>query len=113
MINKFQEALHRVCCSCDGYSMGACEHCVVYAPMKELIDEHEKYKWHDLRKDPDDLPSDDSITYLICIQYPNGARRTTLGSFFCNELDILLELEDRFRDGYKIIAWKHIEELKE
>ena len=35
---------------------------------------HNKYRWHDLRKDPNDLPNDDSFEYVVCVEYQNGKR---------------------------------------
>ena len=97
--------------------------------LKDMLEESEKYRWHDLRKDPDDLPRnlDKSVMYT-CVhenhlydpEYPAyyfnlergefGFWRTvyddaTLGFV---DFDTLSDL------GYeRVIAWREIEPFKE
>ena len=70
-----------------------------------------KYRWHDLRKDPNDLPDDDSIEYnIVCVEYQNGRREYTIGCLnLSGEMMILPELENWLENGYHIIAWREIE----
>lgn len=38
--------------------------CIAYF-AKAIIEQHERYRWHDLRKDPNDLPEDNDGTHRI------------------------------------------------
>lgn len=126
-MNKYQEALHRVCLSCDEYSMGACEHehCAVYAPMKELIDKHEKYKWHDLRKNANDLPEvttkilvvyEFATLYCIGLDWDVSIHCST-ATFDKNEndwtIDEHLYSHDCIKTKLTVIKWKYIERFKD
>lgn len=73
----------------------------------------EKYRWHDLRKNPDDLPCKDGL-YAITTQYDEELSETGFGQY---------ESMYGYTSGWsatmpsygKIIAWKEIEpfEVKE
>ena len=50
--------------------------CSIYCPLfgyvscerkfrEAIVDHHNKYRWHDLVKNPDDLPEDDSKDYFV------------------------------------------------
>ena len=70
----------------------------------------QKYRWHDLRKDPDDLPNDDSIEYIVCVEYQNGRRECTIGCLdMGGDMMLLPTLGNWIGNGYHIIAWREIE----
>ena len=80
--------------------------------LKEMLEECEKYRWHDLRKDPKDLLKK-SGTYLVCIEYPTEVK----------EVGIIFYEKNRYgyRSGWnmltpndgKVIVWKEIEPFEE
>ena len=73
-------------------------------------DRLEKYRWHDLRKDHNDLPNDDSIEFIVCVEYRNGKRECTVGCLdLGGEMMLLPELGNWIGNGYQIIAWREIE----
>lgn len=47
----------------------------------DSLERSEKYKWHDLRKNPEDLPKEDDKRYLM---YYCGSCVTACGSFIKN-----------------------------
>lgn len=44
--------------------------------LEEILEEREKYKWHDLRKDPEDLPANEHEVEIAYIVYA-GIKKTT------------------------------------
>ena len=79
--------------------------------LKEMLEECEKYRWHDLRKDPKDLPDKDGI-YMVCIIF--HAEEKAVGAAFYGIMygyksggDMLMP-----NDG-KVIAWREIEPFEE
>lgn len=73
----------------------------------EALKKSEKYRWHDLRKDPDDLPNKGGM-YIVCIKYL--AEEKEVGVAF-------YEIMHGYKSGWNmlmpndgnIIAWKEIE----
>ena len=73
---------------------------------KKYKDRAEKYKWHDLRKDPEDLPREDGL-YCIAIEWADEIE-TGFGQW---------ENMYGYRSGWSalmpslqaVIAWKEIE----
>ena len=70
----------------------------------------DKYRWHDLRKDPKDLPDKDGI-YMVCIIF--HAEEKAVGAAFYGIMygyksggDMLMP-----NDG-KVIAWREIERFE-
>jgi len=84
--------------------------------IKESLERTLKYAWHDLRKNPDDLP-EDRITVLIRVDVKLGC------SIFHNVVDIgiyipnnhvwVLERLHNLPRGLTVIAWKEIEPIEE
>lgn len=58
----YKEALEDMCMDCVSYPCKALkseDHCYSYNILVDALEKAEKYKWHDLRKDSNDLPSED------------------------------------------------------
>lgn len=72
----------------------------------EALEKVDKYKWHDLRENPDDLPEEDenrtSDNVLVVTKY---------GDFSVAYIDLtLIEwCTDEYTAAEDIIAWKYIE----
>ena len=87
----------------------------------KALEKADKYRWHDLRKNPDDLPvkaeyveviTDEHDDIPLSIQYDDaimqfGERRISLGY-----VDSVFIEWDAERRG-KIIAWRYIEPFEE
>lgn len=81
----------------------------------KALEAQNKYRWHDLRKDKDDLPTDDR-TVLVCIVHDycddDGWFTYDFGwfieSWFTNYHCRGIESQ-----GYKVIAWREIELFEE
>lgn len=88
---------------------------------KQAIKENasDKYRWHDLRKNPDDLPKDG----VYCVAVPDDYGTIWLAlARYRNKLNITgNKIGWGFRgdvykmdfDTMKVIAWKHIEPFEE
>lgn len=79
-----------------------------YMNLKKLVDKKEKYKWHDLRKNPEDLPKENGL--FICVE-----RIYSWG--YCDEYTYraVAKIEEYTDDrGAKRtpIAWKEIEQFE-
>lgn len=124
-MNKYEGALHRVCWSCDEYSMGACEreHCAVYVSIKELIDKQAKYNWHDLTKDSNDLPKENGYVMAMFKGETKPYVIYCLNGEFGEHVDFVhFELEGNPVETYfefydpdvdEVLAWKYIEEFED
>lgn len=76
----------------------------------DALEAQNKYRWHDLRKDPDDLPNEDSIEFIVCVEYRNGKRECTVGCLdMGGEMMLLPTLGNWIGNSYHIIAWREIE----
>lgn len=87
----------------------------------EALERHEKYRWHDLREDPNDLPETcDEVLVVtssgwfcgtMATAYYNPIKRS---NFVVNTEGVRIG-EDENRAGYKpwddVIAWKYIEQF--
>ena len=71
--------------------------------LKEMLEESEKYRWHDLRKDPKDLPEDDRK--VECITLTKSRKSNHVFGYF----------DRRWVCGMcsNVIAWKEIEPFEE
>ena len=75
--------------------------------INTVIKHSVKYGWHDLRKDPFDLPSKTDL-YLISYKAPyNGKIYTTLEVYHEQEKEWGTPM------GYEVVAWKELEILEE
>ena len=83
---------------------------VAEAYLPDAIYELEKYKWHDIRKNPKDLPNK-SGEYIVCIKYHTGEKEIGIGYYkkITGYWDGSIAL---MYDG-NIIAWKEIEPFEE
>ena len=73
--------------------------------IQELIDKDKKYAWHDLRKNPNDLPKTNGFSYIPCL--------------ICTESSPAEYAEYEYFEGYgwgfygfnfeSIKAWRYIE----
>lgn len=78
-------------------------HCLM-SMLTDVIVEHDKYRWHDLRKNPDDLPKIGSdIVYLFIY---SGEHERRLHS---NALPFMFEDDLKSNDEFEYIAWKYLE----
>ena len=88
--------------------------------VSKALEKADKYRWHDLRKNPDDLPEDEYVEVMtdehndipFSIQYDDaimqfGEKRIPLGY-----VDSIFIEWDAERLG-EIIAWRYIEPFKE
>lgn len=84
------------------YSETGCSDCQIIADMHKLKKKADKYGWHDLRKNPEDMPNDDGL-YWIHVVWESGKHAE-------GECDYSVE------DGYfdtvwnaHVIAWKKVD----
>lgn len=110
-MNKYQEALE----VCKGlYDYRGNKYIKPYEmdsytleTIQELIDKQEKYRWHDLRKNPNDLPKEDGLYVVYENVYSWG---------YCdyNTYECVKEVK-QWSDGklHKPLAWKYIEEFED
>ena len=73
----------------------------------EALEKADKYRWHDLRKNPDDLPCKDGL-YAITIQYDEESSETGFGQYE-NMYGYTSGWSATMPSYGKIIAWKEIE----
>ena len=75
--------------------------------VQEACKKADKYRWHDLRKNSDDLPND-FHTVLICI---NGFEGKAAGVSMAMHNSILKVwgTESHTYKDYEVIAWREIE----
>ena len=75
--------------------------------IRDALEKANKYRWHDLRKNPEDLP-DDFHNVLICI---NGFEGTPIGVSIAmhNGLRNLWGTESLSYKDDEVIAWREIE----
>ena len=78
----------------------------------DALERQEKYRWHDLRKNPDDLPQKDGY-YLGAFKFRNAE---SLGVDVAIECSVVTFCEGKFY-GYNrmwdIKGWKEIEPFEE
>lgn len=106
---KYSDALEGIkkkhCCDCIA-KPEACSMCK-YGVAIEALKKADKYRWHDLRKNSDDLPND-FHTVLICI---NGFEGKAAGVSMAMHNSILKVwgTESTTYKDYEVIAWREIE----
>lgn len=107
MENKFQEALDFII-SIIGPEWEATD------TLQELIDKQDKYKWHDLRKNPKDLPVETGRKYIITqcgnekyhVAYWNGTDFGDWSTLFGEDGIV-------FAPYASVDKWKEIEEFED
>ena len=79
--------------------------------LRGYMEKEKKYRWHDLRKDPDDLP-EDNHNVLICLEgfegYPVGVDVAIHNKFAHKWGTSLMSYKDD-----EVIAWREIEPFEE
>lgn len=92
--------------------------------LQELVDKEEKYRWHDLQKDPSDLPSGrewvlamfkDDTDFILAPRVADYVGKQT--PITTSENWIIIDLDDDFNlseyhRNLKCIAWKYIDPFK-
>ena len=73
--------------------------------LKDMLEESEKYRWHDLRKDPDDSPKESG--YYFCYGTWLSGREQYETAYYDGECewDIVY--------NFNLIAWREIEPFEE
>lgn len=90
---------------CYHYERNICNDCEVRVALY-AIEKQIKYRWHDLREDPFDLPSKTDL-YLIAYKAPYNDKIYT-------NLEVYHQQEDEWGTpmGYEVVAWKELETLE-
>ena len=90
------------------------DYAVAFEKAIDALKNEDRFRWHDLRKDPNDLPNDDSIEYVVCVEYRNGKRECTVGCLdMSGDMMLLPTLGNWIGNSYHIIAWREIEPFEE
>lgn len=71
----------------------------------------EKYRWHDIRKNPDDLPKEEG-EYIVCEDYGFGKEYKSLPYMHSEEFNEYYWLVG-WKEKEALIAWKEIEPFEE
>lgn len=113
-MNKYQEALNDLenICGDSLYNAGIPKYVKEiyteeYENIKQFIKNQEKYKWHDLRKNPDDFPKEDCLVLI----YANLYDEEQLYHYNGFKVDYYSN-SGGFCEDCKIIAWKEIERFE-
>ena len=78
--------------------------------LKEMLEECNKYRWHDLKKNPDDLPNKCEM-YIVCIEHSTKEKEVGVG-YYKNMHEYKGWIALIPNDG-NVIAWKEIEPFEE
>lgn len=72
-----------------------------------------KYRWHDLRKNPEDLPEKCGF-YIACVEHPTNHTRNTREVQLYNIVNgkCVWRKNNRFLLEKSVIAWREIEEFE-
>lgn len=86
----------------------------------DAIEKAERYKWHDLRQNPNDLPDTNMLRQIMFAWHgSNGCEWRDCGWFYTDEqeekpyfsrCDVHMFVGDGYREVY---AWKYIEPIEE
>lgn len=102
---KINEIIDKCCSICMRCTDRKCKECI-YSELTILAAEREMYKWHDLRKNPEDMPNDDGLYWIHGIW---GSGKHAEG-----------ECEYYVHDGYfrtswnfNVIGWKKVDPFEE
>lgn len=100
------DALRKACEWCP--ECIACKDCEIQKACSYV----EEHSWHDLRKNPDDLPAEEGF-YMACVEHPMNNIRTMrenhIGYFDSRNIYVRRGINST---GHKksVIAWRKIEE---
>lgn len=76
---------------------------------KAIAEHFEKYRWHDLRKDPDDLPEEEGVL-VLCVFDNFTCENGTFERVYLTGANYAGELVPTVRnDGCVPVAWREIE----
>lgn len=79
--------------------------------LKDMLEECEKYRWHDLRKDPKDLPEKEGL-YAVTVKYDTES--TEIGFGYYEHMYGYSSGWSALMPNYgNVIAWKEIEPFEE
>lgn len=102
----YEEAFNlliRKTCRCSDESEQACALCSsAYDIVETLILTAEKYEWHDLRKNPNDVPMKPDL-YLV---------KRVVSDRFCPSEYAVIVFEREFWNEQRVIAWREIEKFE-
>lgn len=76
-----------------------------------VVDANNKYRWHDLRKNPSDLP-DKTGFYIACVEHPKNHERNTreITLYGITPAGVYLwKKNNRFVQHESVVAWREIE----
>ena len=76
--------------------------------VREALEKAEKYHWHDLRKNPDDIPSGRNM----CTCFAEGDFVIEDGSVAHGKYPVIIPFpfsEYEYRYNFKVVAWREIE----
>ena len=112
-----KEAIDRVAnCGCfDGCEADwDCEDCgKAYDQLKKICEREDKYRWHDLRKDPEDLPEEIATNVLTISMDGTYIVRTYEGISIKGFLDSYgHDLKTHQRYEMQVAAWREIEHFE-
>lgn len=102
------KTLNRCQCECTGRECDKCEE--AYDAIQKIVEKADKYRWHDLLENPDNLPEYDH-NVLVCTSsnwYGIWSRTT-----FDGEIDIWENEHAMYEDIDEVIAWREIEPFEE
>lgn len=78
----------------------------------EALEKAERYHWHDLRKNPDDIPSGRNM----CMCFAEGDFVIEDGSVVHGKYPVIIPFpfsEYEYRCNFKVVAWREIEPFEE
>lgn len=89
------------CGDCDEMDCNACDY-------QSLMDKEEKYAWHDLRRNPEDLPEEKEMV-LVCYKFWDSHNSHKVAWFHRSQYDTCFYPDGNSRiDMSMVIAWLSI-----
>lgn len=79
--------------------------------LERIISNAKRYRWHDLRKNPEDLPDDNRLV-IICPERLAGSKDGIEIAFYVKNKKLWEEEEFYYRE-HEVIAWREIEPFEE
>lgn len=79
--------------------------------LRGYMEKEKKYRWHDLRKDPEDFP-EDNHNVLICLKGFEGNPVGVDIALHCKFTHVWGTTMSSFKDG-DVIAWREVEPFEE
>lgn len=98
-----ESVYYKQCTELDAYKqLGTLEE------VREALEKAEKYHWHDIRKNPDDMPSGRNM----CTCFAEGDFVIEDGSVVHGKYPVIIQFpfsEYEYRCNFKVVAWREIE----